>query len=409
MHFKFHCYNQRMKKLLALDNAKKLAIITFFSNLYFYNHIGTLYQQTRGLSLLQISSIWSIVVGTIFLAEVPTGVLADKIGRKWSVVMALLLQTAGEFLYFFATDYFSFALIAILAGVGYAFLSGANEALVYDSLPEKDRDVEMKKSMGLMGGAYQLAFFVAPLIGGLLVSQLVLSKFLIAIFFTACSVAVAFVLSLTLKEPKDDYNHSEQSPIVMLKEGFNQVKSNSKLKWLIAISVLTATFSNSLISLYQPYFAQASVPTFWIGASLSLGGLFAFLMQKYAYVIEKKLGRFGFLVVTIWPGIMYLLLAMLALPALMIPIFVLAYASMEARNPLLSAYKNKQIKSQNRATVLSLINMFGSLYVAVMSLLFGRIADYSIPIAFVSIGLLIIVFAIILRVDKVVVQRVNSV
>ena len=91
-----------MKKLWEMDNTKKLAIVTFFSNLYFYNHIGTLYQQTRGLSLLQVSSIWSIIVGTIFLAEVPTGILADKIGRKWSVVTALLLQTLGEFLYFFA-------------------------------------------------------------------------------------------------------------------------------------------------------------------------------------------------------------------------------------------------------------------------------------------------------------------
>lgn len=391
--------------LMKMDNTKKLAIVTFFSNLYFYNHIGTLYQQTRGLSLLQVSSIWSIIVGTIFLAEVPTGVLADKIGRKWSVVIALLLQTIGEFLYFFAKDYFAFVLIAILAGVGYAFLSGANEALVYDSLPEKDRDAEMKKSMGLIGSFYQLAFFVAPLIGGLIVSQLVLSKFLMAIFFTACSVAVAFIISLTLKEPQDGYKHSEESPLAIFKEGFNQVKSNSKLKWLIAISVLTATFSNSLLSLYQPYFAKASVPTFWIGASLSLGGLLAFLIQKYAYLIEEKLGRFGFLVVTIWPGIMYLLFAMVSLPALLIPIFVLAYASMEARNPLLSAYKNEQIKSQNRATVLSLINMFGSLYVALMSLFFGRIADYSIPIAFVSIGLLIILFTVVLRVDKVAIQE----
>ena len=101
--------------LIKLNNTKKLAIVTFFANLYFYNHIGTLYQQTRGLSLFQVNSIWSIIVGTIFLTEVPTGVIADKIGRKWSVVTALFLQTLGEFFYFFAKDYFTFILIAILA------------------------------------------------------------------------------------------------------------------------------------------------------------------------------------------------------------------------------------------------------------------------------------------------------
>lgn len=81
---------------------------------------------------------------------------------------------------------------------------------------------------------------------------------------------------------------------------------------------------------------------------------------------------------------------------------------MEIRNPLLSSYKNEQIKSKNRATVLSLINMFSSLYIALMSLVFGRIADYSIPMAFVSIGLLIILFAVVLRTDRVVVQEVKS-
>ncbi|MBE0697759.1 MAG: MFS transporter, partial [Anaerolineaceae bacterium] len=236
-----------------MNNTRTLAVVTFFSNFYFYNHIGTLYLQTRGLNLLQVSSIWSIIVGTIFLAEVPTGILADKIGRKWSVVTALFLQTLGEFWYFFAKDYFSFVLISVLAGVGYAFLSGANEALIYDSLPEKDREAEMKKSMGLIGSAYQLAFFAAPLVGGLIVSQLVLAAFLKAIFFTACSVLIAFLISLTLKEPHDDHKQREESPLAIFKQGFHEVKNNRRLQWLTAVAVLTSTFSNSLVTLYQPY------------------------------------------------------------------------------------------------------------------------------------------------------------
>ena len=384
-----------------LDNGKKLAIITFFANFYFYNHIGTLYQQARGLNLLQVNSIWSIIVGTIFLAEVPTGVLADKIGRKGSVTIALLLQALGEFLYFFASDYWAFVAIAILAGVGYAFSSGASEALVYDSLPETNREAEMKKSMGRVGSAYQLAFFAAPILGGLIVSELVMSKFLAAIFLTACSVTVAFLISLTLKEPGGHYQRAQESPWTILKDGLSQVKNSPKLQWLIAISVLTSTFSNSLVSLYQPYFAQFSTPTFWIGAALSLGGLLAFGVQHNAYWIEKKLGRAGFFILTLWPGIMYVLFALVSLPVLLVPIFGMAYASMEARSPLLSAYKNEQIKSQNRATVLSLINMFNSLYVALMSLVFGRIADSSVSHAFLWIGILIIVFALVLRTDRV--------
>jgi len=396
-----------MIKLFPMDNSKKLAIVTFFANLYFYIHVGTLYQQTRGLNLLQVSSIWSIIVGTIFLAEVPTGILADKIGRKWSVVTALFLQTIGEFMYFFAKDYFSFVIIAIVAGIGYAFLSGASEALVYDSLPEKNREQKMKKSMGLVGGAYQLAFFVAPIVGGLIVSQLILAKYLAAILLTACSVMVAFLISLTLKEPDGSYKHSEENPFTIFREGIGEIKTNTRLKWLIAITVLTSTFSGSLLNLYQPYFANLAVPTFWIGMSLSLGGLLAFFFQRYAYLIEKKFGKSGFILLSIWPGVMYLLLAVISLPAVIVPVFILAYVSMQARGPLMSSYQNEQIKSKNRATVLSLMNMSGMLYVALMGLVFGRISDYSIPIAFASIGILIVAFSIILRTDKIVVIELS--
>jgi len=397
-----------MKSLTCLDNPKKLALVTFFSSLYFYNHISTLYLQTRGLNLLQVSSIWSVIVGTIFLAEVPTGVLADKIGRKWSIVMALLLQTLGEVLFLFARSYAAFILIAVLAGVGFAFLSGANEALVYDSLPEKDRETEMKKAMGLIGGAYQLAFFIAPIIGSLIVSQLVLSRFLIAILLTACSVAIAFAISLTLKEPQTAHRRSTGNPFAIFREGFSEIRNNAHLKRLIAVAVLTSPFFKLLLDFYQPYFANAAVPAPWIGIAWSLGAALALVVQKYAYLIERKLGKLGFLLVTVWPGIMYLLLAAVSLPTLLVPIFVLTYASMDARSPLLSAYKNAQIRSTHRATVLSLINMVSSLYVALMGLVFGRIADYSIPIAYVCIGLSIVVFAVVLRTDRIVVRNIGS-
>ena len=117
-------------RLKKLGNGEKLAIITFFQNLYLYNHVGALYLQYRGLSLLQINSIVSIILGTIFLSEVPTGIVSDKIGRKKSIVISLFLLFLGEAFCLFAKNYLSFVFIAVLVGIGYSFLSGANEALI---------------------------------------------------------------------------------------------------------------------------------------------------------------------------------------------------------------------------------------------------------------------------------------
>ncbi|MDP1743183.1 MAG: MFS transporter, partial [Candidatus Amesbacteria bacterium] len=182
-------------KLPKMSNTTLMVAVTFFANLYFYNHVGTLYLQTRGLTLLQVSSIWSIIMAASLMAEIPTGLIADKIGRKWSIVIALFVQTMGEFLYLFANSYLSFVLIAILAGIGYAFSSGASEALVYDSLPKKNRGMLMQKAVVRIGNSYQVAFFIAPIIGGLIISQLAIDKFLMAILLTAVSVLIAFLFS----------------------------------------------------------------------------------------------------------------------------------------------------------------------------------------------------------------------
>jgi MFS family permease len=391
-----------LKRLSISSNAEKYVALTFFQNLYLYNHVGALYMQSRGLSLLQVNSIWSIMVLTILLTEVPTGVIADRIGRKRSVVVALFLQFLGEFFYFFAPGYVAFVFIAILGGIGYSFLSGANEALIYDSLPVENREAAMKKAMGRIGAAYQLAFFVAPLLGGLVISELVLKKYLLGIALTATSVFVAFLISLTLKESPVSYRHREISALQILKNGLAQVRGNRKIQWITAVAIFTGAFSSTLVSFYQPYFVQFGLTTSLpIGLALSLGGLAAFLVLNNLPAIEYRLGRFGLFFFSFFPGVLYLLLAIAPNIPVLFPVFILTYAFSDAKNPLLSAYQNEQIESASRATTISLINMIGKIHVAVVSLLLGWIANHSISATWVAIGALIILATLLLRVDKI--------
>jgi MFS family permease len=390
------------KRLPVSGNADKYSVLTFFQYLYFYNHVSTLYVQSRGLSLFQVNSLWSIIVATIFLTEVPTGVLADLLGRKRSIVVALFLQFLGEFFYIFASSYIAFVFIAILGGVVYSFLSGANEALIYDSLPEENRETAMKQAMGRVGAAYQLAYFVAPLLGGLVISELVLRKYLLGIALTAASVFIAFLISLTLKEPPGDYHREATSALHILKSGIAQVRENRQIQWIAAVAILTGAFSATLINLYQPYFVQfgitASLP---IGVALSLAGLAAFLVLNNISAIERRLGRFALFFLSFFPGVFYLLLAIAPGIPVLFPAFILTYAFADAKNPLISAYQNEQIESASRATTISLINMIGKIYVAMVSLLLGWIANHSISATWATIGVLIILSTLLLRVDKI--------
>ena len=86
------------------DNVSKIALINFFSTLYFYLPILTIYYQQRGLNFTQINSLWGIITASIFFAEIPTGILADKFGRKLSMILALTFQLFGEVFFLFAQN-----------------------------------------------------------------------------------------------------------------------------------------------------------------------------------------------------------------------------------------------------------------------------------------------------------------
>ena len=76
---------------MYIGNINKVIIINFCQRFHLYVHALALLLLARGLTLVQISLIDSIMIFTIFVMEVPTGVLADRVGRKWSIFASTLL------------------------------------------------------------------------------------------------------------------------------------------------------------------------------------------------------------------------------------------------------------------------------------------------------------------------------
>ena len=81
-------------------------------------------------------------------------------------------------------------------------------------------------------------------------------------------------------------------------------------------------------------------------------------------------------------------------------LFVLNYSTMRLQEPLLADYYNLHIKSEVRSTTLSTINMFSSMYIAIMGLIIGKIADISIPMTFLFMGIIIFGGSILFRIKE---------
>ncbi len=394
----------RMPKKFQLpwNNITRLVLVKFLTTLYFYLPYMTLYFRDRGFNFVQINSIWGIVVFTIFLTEIPTGILADRWCRRRAVQAAILFQFIGELLFLFITDYWLMVVDAVIAGIGFAFGSGALEALVYDSLLAEKREGEMQKVMGKLNGAGYLGFIISFSASGLLVRQANRANITTAILGTVLAVGAGFLVTLTLKPTQTASNMKQPPPssLTLLKNGIKLVQQNKTLRRLILLSILTIAFWDYLSSLYQPYFQTIGVPDGLFGPAMALASLMAFLASRYAYRIEKKLGpRTSLMIATIGPGLIYLTFFINRMPLIGVLGLALFRGFDALKHPLFSDYTNRQIQSRNRATVLSMISMISGAYTAGMGLLIGRIADRWLLGAFFFCGIVVTSAAVLIRMD----------
>lgn len=384
------------------DNVAKIIIVNFCTRFHLYIHIYALVLLQRGLSLIEISTIESVVTASIFLAEVPTGVIADRIGRKWSIVLSIFFLMMGELIFLFSRSFSLYLLIGVFTGIGFAFASGATEALVYDSLPQDNRDSLMKRAMSRIGSMGSIAFFISPLIGSVIVGELAPERVSIAIALTVVALFIGVLVAMTLHEPASEWHAERPNTLDIFRSGMREFRRNRRFQWILLLVVLTTPFGATLVTtLAPPHLAQNGVSHFGIALTLSLGNLLAAFTQRLAPRIEQWLGeRRAIILLTILPSIWYFLLAVVAGPVASWTIITLMYGTGDMKNPLFSAYQNRVITGRNRATLLSMVGMFLNLSVAIRAPLYVALATVSMPLAFLTMGGVIAVAALVLRVDK---------
>ena len=122
-----------------------------------------------GLKLEQyaiLNVIWAV---TILLFEIPSGAIADVIGRRWMVIVAAALMVGEMSVFAFApVGVWLFPLLVmnrVLSGMAEACASGADEALAYDSLPDHGREERWRGVLATLMKWSSGGFFIAMTAG----------------------------------------------------------------------------------------------------------------------------------------------------------------------------------------------------------------------------------------------------
>ena len=355
--------------------------------------IFVLFLQENGLSIGQVLILQSFFSIFVVLMEIPSGYLADLWGRKNIIVLGCIAGFLGPVIYSMSYSFEAFLVAEFFLAIGWSFISGADSALLYDSLLASGSTDNYKKLEGRKGFFASGAEGLAGIVGGLLAIYSLRLPFVIqavVLFFT-------IPLALSLIEPPRSKFKAEAGNF---KELWRIIKfslyEHVEIKWLIIYSSLISASGISVVWFIQPYFIENGLPLEWFGIAWAILQITTAIFSFYAYRIEGFVGKRNAFISLIF--IIFLGYALTAyFNALWAAVFFLLFYIVRGINQPVSAdYVNKLITSDIRATVLSIKNLMMRLIFAAMGPFMGWMVDiYSLQTAFILGGSVFLVLGLI--------------
>lgn len=314
--------------------------------------IIVLFYQDSGLSMSQIFILKSIYSIAMVVTELPSGYIADVWGCRRTLITGAILGTVGIAIYSLTSDFNSFIAAEIILGIGLSFVSGADSALLYDSLKADNRENEYIKYEGSITSIGNFAEAFAGIAGGLLATFSLRTPYYFQFFVAATAIPAAFFL----KEPK----HVQERMKLTLKEIISVLKltyKQAEMRSAILISSLTGAATLTFAWFVQPYFQEAKVPLSAFGVLWTLLNLTAGIISMYAYRIERFMGRKHTLLVIVILIAAGFMLSSIEISLAGIAILFGFYMVRGVATPVLKDYINQYTDSKVRATILSVRNL----------------------------------------------------
>lgn len=369
--------NQTLKRETQLKrNIKMYMGYSTFSNLLILGPILTLYYLEKGLTFTQIMIISAVsAIGTVIF-EVPTGMLADRMGRKYSLILNSVFWAATCLVYAISNNFWIFLIGEVFFSIGAAFGSGADSALLYDALKAHNREGEYQK---IEGRAMSFVFYsqaVGAVLAGYLYKLDNRLPFLFSFVFVLISIFFAkrfveeSVEGNTLKAQKHDW----QSYIAQFKSGFGVIKSNPKLLSTVAMITILSVFFRGSFPMYQPYMKAVDLDITYFGWMFFAFNIVAAQSSKLAHHAMKATKSWTLVGMG---GLIILSYFSMGLVKTTLGVFLICiqqlYRGMS--RPIFYKYYNKRIPSEIRATVLSTISFIINLAIAAFMPLQGMLMD----------------------------------
>lgn len=354
---------ERIKKLKR--NQKLLFWSKALINVKLLGAVVVLFYLHRGLTLGNVfflAFVWSTVS---MITEIPSSYLADKWGRKKTMIVGYISLIIHSVFLFYAHDLITFVFSFIFLAASFAMLSGTDEALAYDTDKELKKTHSSLKTLAKFYASQRVFKMFTPIIGVIIAKDLVESQFQLLIGIDFVSMALAFILILFLIEPKKSVSVIEQEAGI-IKGAFATVIKNKAIRVVMFNKVFFFVAAFIIWRYNQDFFYSLGVPVLHLGIMMSVFHIITFVTKYYFGKKQRSLPNIQSLIFKLNFGVFFALSLLLVgtyfkIPSVLLQIiFVLAMYFETIRWPLFSEIFNKSFSSYNRATALSMTNILKS-------------------------------------------------
>lgn len=147
----------------------KFCMYGFFKNLRFFDAFLILFFLEKGLNFLEIGVLYSLREIAIIILEIPSGVVADALGRKRTLIASFFVYILSFILFYFSDSFLLFLLAMLLFAFADAFRTGIHKAMIFQYLKTKQWDDQKIAYYGHTRSYSQLGSAVSALLAGLIV------------------------------------------------------------------------------------------------------------------------------------------------------------------------------------------------------------------------------------------------
>jgi len=349
--------------------------------------VVALFYNDNGLDSYDIYLLQAVYSFSVALFEVPSGYMADIIGRRTSLIIGSFLGTIGFVVLAASSSFIGFLSAEIILGLGGSFISGSDSALLFDSLAVMKRQNYYLRYEGRITALGSLAETIAAVGGGLLAAWLSYR----AVYISQAIIAsIAIPASLLIIEPQRQRLIAQPSIKQILKISHYALFKNKELSSTIVMSSVTGLATLCMAWTSQVYFVtvgfnELQITPLWVLLNLTV----AIISAKAVSVVTRIGKRKAIIVIMIFMPLGYILLGALPLFPALVSLY-LFYMIRGYATPMLRDLTNQHCSSEIRATVLSLRSLLVRISFSISGPLIGSVTGIS------SLSTALIIFGIIL-------------